>query len=189
MEQLQAQLADTRKQLRESHSIIRAAFETGREVTVLLSPEGTVRYISPNYRHVNQLPPAELVKSDVTARIHPDDAPRIMEAVRLVAESPGASVTRQARVLDGTGEYIWVEATGINLLHDKHINAIVVKSRNISAERALQEELERREQSLRMALESADMISFEWNLLDRSVRFSHDFTLTSESLLEPKRGR
>jgi PAS domain S-box-containing protein len=175
VEQLHAQLAETKKQLRESHSLIRATFETGREVTVLLSPEGTVRYISPNYGQINQLPPTELVKSDVTARIHPDDAPQIMEAVRLVAESPGASITRQARVLDANGRYIWVEATGVNLLHDKHINAIVVKSRNISAEKSLQEELERREQSLRMALESADMISLEWNLSDRTVRFSHDF--------------
>ncbi|MBY0585942.1 PAS domain-containing protein [bacterium] len=173
---LRAQLEEKYRELREARSLIRATLGTGREVTVLLSAEGAVRFISPNYGQVNQLPPEQLIKGDVTERIHPDDAGDIMEAVRLVAESPGASITRQARVLDGNGNYIWVEATGVNLLHDESIQAIVVKSRNIGSERALRDALERREQNLRMALESAEMISFDWNLSDDSVRFSHDFS-------------
>jgi signal transduction histidine kinase/CheY-like chemotaxis protein len=175
VESLRATLSEAQRQLQEARALMRAAFETGREVTVLLSAEGTVRFISPNYGQVNQLPPEQLVKGDVTERIHPDDAGEIIEGVRLIAESPGASITRQARVLDGNGNYIWVEATGVNLLHDPGIQSIVVKSRNIGAERNLRDALERREQSLRMALESAEMISFEWNLSDDSVRFSHDF--------------
>src|SRR5258705_10708915 len=82
----QARAEEARRQGEER---FRALIEHGADAVVLVAPDQTLLFASHSIERLLGFTPAELVGHPGFARVHPDDAPRVLAALRQVMASPG----------------------------------------------------------------------------------------------------
>ncbi len=114
------------------------------DVVCILSPDTTVRYVSPSLAQMFAHDPAELAERELTEIIHPDDAARVRALIVAIAAGPPAQRSvAEFRIRHG-GEEDWrdVEALGSNLMADEAIEGIVLNIRDVSERKAFEDELE-----------------------------------------------
>jgi len=66
---------------------------------------------------------------------HPDDRPRLLEALQWILANPEASRQVEYRARHAGGSWRWLEVVGRNLLHDPVVAGIVVNFRDVTARR------------------------------------------------------
>lgn len=97
--------------------------------------------------------PDELVGRRLGGLVHPDDEPRaraVFDAI--LAGSPGATEWCEVRVRTPSGDHSWVELSGVNLLHDPEVEAVVLTVRNVDERKRLEIELDERRREAQEAL-------------------------------------
>ena len=120
--------------LRRSERRFRALVERSGEALVLASADGTILYESPNVPTITGYDIARRLGRGVFETLHPDDSPAVMSAFgRLVSAGEAAVGHVVFRAIRPDGEVWWAEATGVNLLHDPSVQAIVVNYRDVTA--------------------------------------------------------
>ncbi len=92
---------------------------------------------------------------------HPEDLTRIREAVTALA--PNDAVTLEFRGQHANGEWRWLRGTFTNRLDDQSINAVIINFHDITEQRALREESERKQAEL---LESNRQLKLRATRLD-----------------------
>ena len=102
-------------------------------VIVILDPDGTIRYESPNHERLFGWKPEDLVGRNAYDLIHPDDVEGARAFAATVLANPGASATHELRYRCGDGRYRWVEYSGVNLLHDPEIAGVLGSYHDITA--------------------------------------------------------
>lgn len=136
--------------LETSEERFRAMIEHSFDVTVVLSAEGTLKYMSPSGRRLlgwdnKEIPLARKGIADV---VHGDDLPRIMQAHAEVLKEPGSSRTVSGyRMLTADGSVRFAEAIGTNCLHVPGVEGVVVNLRDIT-ERLRADETARRSEAV-----------------------------------------
>jgi diguanylate cyclase (GGDEF)-like protein len=60
--------------------------------------------------------------------VHPDDLPRVMDAMAKVVAQPGTTLVERVRIIHGDGTWRAVECTAVNRLDDPLVRAIVVRT-------------------------------------------------------------
>ena len=103
------------------------------DVIVILDPDGTIRYESPNLERLFGWKPEELVGRKAYDLIHPDDLEGAQAFAARVVEQPGLPATHELRYRCGDGQYRWVEYRGVSLLDDGEINGVLGSYHDISA--------------------------------------------------------
>jgi diguanylate cyclase (GGDEF)-like protein/PAS domain S-box-containing protein len=63
---------------------------------------------------------------------HPDERVNQRQAWAQLLRKPGVPLTRELRVADSTGRWVWLQVTGTNLLEDPAVGAIVLVGRDIT---------------------------------------------------------
>jgi PAS domain S-box-containing protein len=77
--------------------------------------------------------------------LHPDDVPRSVELFNeTLALEEGATAWAELRAQRAEGGYSWLEVSGVNLLDDSDVNAIVLTVRNIDDRKRVEQELSER---------------------------------------------
>jgi PAS domain S-box-containing protein len=106
--------------MRESEARYRMLAETTNDVITRLSLDFKREYVSPTCRALLGYEPEEMLGSQPSDAIHPDDAPAVREqARRLVAgEVEGDRITATYRTRHKDGHWVWIEA-GMSLARDK----------------------------------------------------------------------
>lgn len=123
----------------------KALLESSQDVVYIVSPEGLLRYVSPNARAVLGYDPEGYMHAEVSglAFFHPDDRPQAQALLQELLAAPGTTRTAELRLLDAQGEVRQVELWGRNLVHDPAVGGVAVTLRDISqrhqAEQARQE--------------------------------------------------
>jgi PAS domain S-box-containing protein len=74
---------------------------------------------------------------------HPDDVDRLRRMLVELVAQPGRELTGEFRVRHADGHYEHIEATGVNLLDEEDVRAVVITSRNVTRRRQVEEELAR----------------------------------------------
>ncbi|MBV8950449.1 MAG: PAS domain S-box protein [Actinobacteria bacterium] len=138
--------AATEERLRaSSERKFRSLVQHSSDVVTLVGPDGSIRYASPGVLAVLGMEPDTLVATPVLSLVHPDDSCAVSDRFRLVlAGGAGASARLDARVRHFDGEWRDVENIITNLVDDPDVGAVVVNSRDVTARRALERELNRR---------------------------------------------
>ena len=139
-------VAERRHRLMTSHIL---------DSVVLLRSDGSLIDSSDRYRfdlgydpsteNVDDLPPFALV--------YPDDQPRVLEMFSsLVSRGLEAEEYTEARMVRADGGVSWLEFTGINLLDDPEVAAVVLTVRNIDRRKNVELEVLRRRDEAEAAL-------------------------------------
>jgi PAS domain S-box-containing protein len=128
---------------RRSNAYFRSLIENSLDGIMILNADGTIRYQSPSYERILGLTAEERIGASFLARIHPDDAPRVVDTFAQSLENGGSITYAEVRAQHKDGSWRDVEAVGNNLLDDPDVQGIVVNIRDVTerkqAENALRE--------------------------------------------------
>ncbi|WP_254839690.1 bacterio-opsin activator domain-containing protein [Natronomonas marina] len=146
------------------HAVERARHERQREryetlvrestdAIAIMSPDGTVEYITPSVRHVVGYEPEDLVGENGFEYVHPADHAAAAEEFQAMVEHPGYRGSVEFRFEHSDGRWITLHARGRNLLDDPAIEGLVVYTHDITERREYERRLESREACLRRTTE------------------------------------
>ena len=129
-----------RRELARSEQRFRALIESASDMIVVEDAGGAVRFWSPSAAEALGWRAEEVTGRSILELVHPDDRGRLQEArVGLVAHG-GVSGRFSGRCLHRNGSWRLVEVFARNLLDDPSVRGIVLNARDVSDQRALEEQ-------------------------------------------------
>lgn len=147
-----------RDDLARSERHHRALIESSRDMLNVVDRDGRNLYVSPANQRVAGWSREERLGRDAFDIIHPDDQERVRAAFARVVSDPSHHLMIEYRLRHRDGRWIWVEATGHNLLDDPAVGGVVVNARDVSARRAVEEQLARSDRQQRALIENSQDI-------------------------------
>ena len=149
------------QQLWESEARQKAILTQITDVVVILDQKGVVQYKSPKPESWFAWALDELVGFPFGATAHPEDRERIEHALSTLLLRAGSTITLAYRYRCNDGSYRPVEATAINLLHDREIQGVLVNYRDISERRRAEEALRESELRFRSLLQNIPSVAVQ----------------------------
>lgn len=129
--------------LQDTERRFRTMIENSTDGIVIMTAMRQPVYMSPYVYKILGYTEDEIAGIDAYPRVHPDDKEKVCELGLSVLANPGVPIHGQFRFPKKSGEYIWIEGTGINLLDDPVVNGVVCNFRDVSerkeTESAIQE--------------------------------------------------
>ena len=147
-ERARLRAAETELVRREKY--FRTLTENSLDVLAILSREGNYVYATPSIEHVNGYTPEELRGRSILDLVHPEDAPRVKEALQFALDQPEQTVKIQYRHQNKNGEWRHLELVGQNRLQDPEIGGLVANCRDVTDRWRAEEELRNSEKQYRL---------------------------------------
>jgi PAS domain S-box-containing protein len=119
-------------ELETSEKRFRALIEKNKDVIMLLDESFKVTYRSPSATEVNGWTDEDVKTMSGIGQIHPDDMPDAHTIIAEMLDNPGKPLFVTFRNRHKNGDYRWLEGVITNLLHDKHVNAILFNFRDVT---------------------------------------------------------
>ncbi len=135
-----------------------ALIENNPDAISLVNSEGQVLYASASTAKVLGYAPEELLGRNGLELLHAQDRDDSIRTLRKLLAEPQWPNRMQARIRQKDGQWRWVESTASNLLDEPHVDAIVIRCREIGVRRAGEEERERLAEELTRS--NAELESF-----------------------------
>jgi len=118
------------------------------DVATIISPEGTIKYVSPAVERVLGYEPAELIGEDGFGYQPPETSEQVAVGIQTVLEDPSETCTVQTQFRRADGSFCWIESTLRNRTEDDIIDGILVSSRDISERVEQKEQTEQRKEQV-----------------------------------------
>ncbi|HEY8599169.1 MAG TPA: PAS domain S-box protein, partial [Thermomicrobiales bacterium] len=119
-------------ELRQREGRFRALVQNGADGIAIVDERGVARYNSPAAIPIIGFDPAELLGTDIFARLHPDDQPIARQLFAKLLTAHRATATGTVRLRRADEEWREIEVRGTNLLDEPGINGIVLNYRDIT---------------------------------------------------------
>ncbi len=159
----------TEDALRRSEEHFRSLIENASDIVTILGENGVFRYASPSVERVLGYESRELLERSAFDYVHPDDIPRVGEALARAIQQPATPQTAQFRFRAQDGSWRTLEAVGQARVDGSGFAQLIVNARDVTErlrqERALRENKER----LRTVIAGAPLVLFA---LDRHGVFT-----------------
>ena len=126
---------------RKSSERFQALIQSSGDVISIVSTEGEVRFQSPSVRQIFGYEADQILGTDITDVVHPEDAERVTAEFRRVAADSGATAIAECRVRHADGSWIFTETRITNLVDVPAIAGIVLNSRDVTERHTLEAEL------------------------------------------------
>ena len=133
-------------ELQVSNRRFRALIEHSADVVATLAADGTVLYVSPAVSRVLGYQPEEMVGHSAFEWLHPDHQATVADIFGQVLQQPGAPFSLEVRFRAKDGKWRWFSGTGVNLLAEPSVQAIVVNYRDITERKQAEEQLRESEE-------------------------------------------
>jgi PAS domain S-box-containing protein len=149
--------------LQKSEERFRSLIENASDIIVLLDAMGKFTYASPSVKQIGGYTPQNLIGSSVLEVTHPDDVPKVLEALTFVAAHPKMRTTLEVRIRDIEGKWHFMEATATNLLEEKTVQSIVVNARDVTEQKVAEGALRRKQTEIQTLFENipAGLVLFD----------------------------
>ncbi|MDI6739217.1 MAG: PAS domain S-box protein, partial [Candidatus Edwardsbacteria bacterium] len=121
--------------LARSEERFRAMVQNSSDNIIVINAAGAITYQSPSVERVLGYKPAALLGTNAFDLIHPEDRPRVMDAVLANLDRPGVIKQIEYRAKHADGSWVYLESVGNNLLHDPVIGGIVINTRDVTERR------------------------------------------------------
>ncbi|MFP4625410.1 MAG: PAS domain S-box protein [Natronomonas sp.] len=148
--------------------------EESTDVTAVVDPAGSLRYVSPAAKRVIGYEPDELVGEDGLEFVHPADRETVSDAVGTVSEHSEHTVEFRFECPDGS--WSWIEATMRDRRDDDVICGILVNARDVTDRKTHERDLLATKERLKLAVEGANLGIWDWKMQTDDV--SRDELLT-----------
>lgn len=146
---------------------IQGLLENASEVITIYDKDNTIRYVSPSVEHILGYKQEELVGISDIKYVNEKQRPLIEQMFDDLLTNESEQVTIEFSYFRKTGDKVWLEATGKNMLDDPAIQGIVVNSRDITERRRAEREEQKSGQMQALSENSPDLIT----------RISHNGTI------------
>lgn len=153
-----AKLEEQIEEVNKSQRRTQALLENSSEVILICNKDMLISYASPSVTNILGYSTEELLGSLEKDRIHPGDVQAFQTTFDRLLLKPRESTTLQYQYLKKTGEYIWLEVTGKNLLIEPAIKGIVFNLRDITERKNAEKESRMRSQMQSLSENSPDLI-------------------------------
>ncbi|CAL9307589.1 EAL domain-containing protein [Streptomyces sp. NPDC095602] len=128
------------QELAQKENHFRSLVQSSSDVIMIADPDGVLRYVSPAASGVYGRDAEELMGTELSALIHPDDLGGVVHEVRRFLAAPPSDepTTRiECRFRSGTGDWLNVEST-VN----RHEGGLIFNSRDVTERVRLQAQLQ-----------------------------------------------
>jgi diguanylate cyclase (GGDEF)-like protein/PAS domain S-box-containing protein len=129
---------------REAEERLEALLEGASDVVLVLDQEGEVLYASAPVERMLGLPADALAGMSVAALLSEQTARETLAVLGRLADTPGGAQALEWRLVRRDGVRLDAEANVVNQLHHPRVSGFVVNVRDVSAGKALEEELRHR---------------------------------------------
>ncbi len=126
------------EKIKQNEERFRVLFEHSADGITILDKSGKRIYATPSRKNILGWDPKEGYKDNIFKILHPDDVVRIKKDFAQVLQNPKESITTTFRVRHKEGGWVWVEATGTNLLHIQIIGGVVINYRDITERKQIE---------------------------------------------------
>ncbi len=157
--------------LRESENRFRAIIEQSGDITLVVDPQGGVKYVSPAMQRVAGYAPDDVVGKYPVDFFHPEDVETGLEILQAATKMPGRTIQLPYfRVRYRDGQYHQFEASVTALLDVAGVEGILIQCRDVGERIEAEEELRRSQARWQSLVESAPNIVMNVDL-DRKITF------------------
>jgi PAS domain S-box-containing protein len=117
--------------LRANERRFKSLIQGGGDLITILSPDGYIKYTSPNHEIVLGYKKDFLVGQNIAEFVHPEDYQETISLYKalLTKRRVFSSVFRFRH---GKGHWVWIESIATNAMRDESISGFVVNSRDVS---------------------------------------------------------
>jgi PAS domain S-box-containing protein len=148
--------------LRASEERFRTLIEHSSDLTAVLAPDGTLRYLSPSARDILGREPAERVGRSVFDFMVQPDRSAVRERLGRAAGTPGVRASGESRLRHADGRERRLAWTVHNAMDVPGIGGLIVHARDVTDERLLAEQLAQ-SQKMEAVGQLASGIAHEFN--------------------------
>lgn len=145
-----------------SEKKFKALVQNGSDIISIVDEKGNFKYASPTTLSIAGYYPEELIGKNVFDMIHPDDVAEVVKKMQQVISFTRDGRPTEYRILGKNGEWIWLESLGSNMMHEAHVQGMIVTSRNISERKRLENLLAVEQKNRQRAITSAVIKAQEW---------------------------
>jgi PAS domain S-box-containing protein len=131
------------EELAERERYFRSLIESASDTIVVLSPDTTVRYVSPAIEQLTGYSPEEFEGMPPSSLAPMEDIPRIRETLEEVFSNPEHTLSIGGRIGHRDGTWREVEAAARALVEGDHVTGIVIAMRDVSDRAELEKQLVR----------------------------------------------
>lgn len=146
-----------------SEQRFRSIIESSSEGISLVEKNGHVIETSPAAKKILGYSKEDYASPENQDLVHPGDKEKLRIAFKEVISNRNRIKELDYRFRKSDGNYIWIESTFHNLLHEPAINAIVIHFRDISARKSFEEILKTSEEKYRSLFNSNPASIIIWN--------------------------
>jgi len=115
----------------------------GSDVVSIVAEDGMIKYQSPNSAQIKGWEPEELVGENMLEYIHPDDHSHVVAEFEPLIDASGyIEKLIEFRFQTKDSGWVWLEVTGTSPGPDTPIDGYITTSRDISARKKREQELE-----------------------------------------------
>jgi PAS domain S-box-containing protein len=154
-QKLEEQIGEVNKAQKRMQSLL----ENASEVIIIFEKDGRVKYVSPSVTNILGYHDLELIGVKEENNIHEDDRTEFKDIIRKLLVHEDMVLTIQYRYKKKNGEWIWLEATGRNMLSDVSVSGIVLNCRDITLKRKAEVEERMRINMQALSENSPDLIT------------------------------
>jgi PAS domain S-box-containing protein len=160
------------KTLKEREENFRVLIDNSLDISVIMNPDQTIRYVSPSVERTLGYDPAELVGRNAIDFLSPEDVDYIARNYETLAQQSDQEASVEVRFRHKDGSWRTLEGVANNLTDDPTVAGIVVNTRDISERKQAEEALRQREEYFRALIE---------NSLEGIAVLNEDLTIRYES--------
>jgi two-component system cell cycle sensor histidine kinase/response regulator CckA len=167
--------------IKESETRFQAIIENAADIVSIVDFEGIRRYVSPAVTRVLGFDPNQLHGKSFFELMHPDDAPVARILLREVEEQPGNVRSEEVRFRHLDGTWRTMNLTAKNLRDVRGIEGVVVNTRDITHQKALETEL-RQSQRMETVGQLAGGVAHDFNNLLTAINGRTEFLAEATNL-------